>query len=80
MTQQDRQLTCSPGDAHLVLPGSGWSTWLLRLPCLGQHLPAALPRGGGSCPGTPWWSALSSFSMLLWQWELRTPPSPQQTE
>ena len=77
MTQQDHELTCSPGDAHLVLPGSGWSAWSLRLLHPGQHLPAALPRGGRSCPGTPWWFALGSFSMLLGQWKLRTPPSPQ---
>ena len=77
VTQQDHELTCSPGDVHLVLPGLGWSAWSLRLLHPGQHLPAALPRGGGSCPGTPWWSALGSFSILLGQWELRTPPSPQ---
>lgn len=53
VTQQDLQLTCSPGDAHLVLPGSGWSAWSLRLPRPGQPLPAALPRGGGAALGHP---------------------------
>lgn len=50
MTHQGRQLSRSPGDALLVLPGLGRNVWSLRLPCASQP-PSAAQDTRVVCPG-----------------------------
>ena len=50
MTHQGRQLSRSPGDACLVLPGLGCNAWSLRLPCPSQP-PSTAQDTWVVCPG-----------------------------